>query len=403
MHVAKIRIKNLKTFDDICLNLNKFNVLVGKSGSGKTNFIEILELFKDISYDFHNAIKKHGGKYLKNLNKNSNESMMKIEFGNVNKRVKLDSGNILLVFRGVDYEISFKFLENNCKVLNETVRLNCEVINSENQKRKTNKIIIENNNGKISINFLKDMKDLKISEIIPDNLVSFVQQDFKNDNTPIINSPLSFLPIRWGDLFKKISAYDFDVNSLKNMNPTSDEKLTKDGRNMPKVLKRILNDEKSKKEFLIYYTNLMPYIKDVSFEKILGEERVFMIREKYSDVKIPSQFISSSSLRVMAMIIAVCFEEGEILLIEEPERHIHPSLICQLVFMMESSGKQIIITSNSTEILKYSELENIVLITRDGNGFSDIDRISDDVKPFIDNLGIESVFANDFLDLKEDN
>ena len=168
------------------------------------------------------------------------------------------------------------------------------------------------------------------------------------------------------------------------------------------MLKNILNDENDKKEFLIYYTNMLPYIKEVSVEKVLDEERIFMIVEKYNDVKIPAPFISDGTSTIMAILIALYFQDGEIILIEEPERHIHPSLINQLMLMIESVDKQVIITTHSPELLKYSELEDILFISRDDNGFSDIKRIIDNdvVKPFIEELGIDSVFVNDYLGLQ---
>ena len=168
------------------------------------------------------------------------------------------------------------------------------------------------------------------------------------------------------------------------------------------MLKNILNDENEKQEFLIYYTNMLPYIKEVSVEKILDEERIFMIVEKYNDVKIPAQFISDGSSTIMAILIAVYFQNSEIIMIEEPERHIHPSLFNQLMLMMESADKQVIITTHSPELLKYSELEDILFISRDERGFSNIERVIDNdvVRPFIDELGIESVFVNDYLGLK---
>ena len=405
MHVSKIRVKNFKTFDDVCLDLNKFNVLIGACGSGKTNFIQIFELLNDISYDFHDAIKKHGGGYVKNFNllENNIESCLEIRFANVSKSINLGSNkDISLLFGNVDYEICFNFDNNECKVQNEIVRLTCDIKNGDNHKIGDNELIIKNNNGKIKAEFLNEVEGMEISEIIPDTLADIVSQNFKNDNTPIINSALATIPIKWGDFFKDISVYDFDPKFCKNINTTSNEKLTKYGGNLPVVLKNILNNENAKKEFLIYYTNMLPYVKDVSVEKILDEERIFMIVEKYNDVKIPAPFISDGTSTIMAILIALYFQNGEIVLIEEPERHIHPSLINQLMLMMEAVDKQVIVTTHSPELLKHSELEDILFISRDDNGFSDIKRVIDNdvVKPFIEELGVDNVFIYDYLGLK---
>lgn len=406
MYVSKIRVKNFKTFNDVCLDLNKFNVLIGACGSGKTNFIQVFELLNDISYNFHEAIKKHGGSYVKNFNllENNLESCIEVKLSDIDKSINAGSNkDIMLLFNHIDYEICFNFYQNECKVQNELVKLSCNVKHANNQKIDENEIIIKNNDGEMTVEFLNDLDDLEISEIIPDTLVDIVSQNFKKVNSPIINSALATIPIEWGNLFKNISDYDFDPKFCKNLNNfNNNEELTKYGENLLFVLKNILNDETKKKEFLIYYTNMLPYIKDVSVEKILDEERIFMIVEKYNDVKIPAPFISDGSSTLMAILIALYFQDNEILLIEEPERHIHPSLINQLILMMESVDKQVIITTHSPELLKYSELEDILFIYRENDGFSRIDRVIDNdvVKAFIDELGVDSVFVNDYLGLR---
>ena len=405
MYVSEIRVKNFKTFDDVYLDLNNFNVLIGACGSGKTNFFQVFELLNDLSNDFHDAIKKQGGNFVKNFNllENNLESCIEVKFSGINQSIRLGQNkNILFYFKTVDYVICFNFEKNECKVQNEFVKLNCDIEYGNNQKIQDNEIIIKNNNGNVKVEFLDDLAELEISEIIPDTLVDIVSQNFKNDNTPVINSALATIPIKWGDFFKNISIYDFDPKFCKNINVTNNEKLTKHGGNLPVVLKNILNDKNKKKEFLIYYTNMLPYVKDVSVDKILDEERIFMIVEKYNDFKIPAPFISDGTSTIMAILIALYFQDSEIILIEEPERHIHPSLINQLILMMESVDKQVIITTHSPELLKYAELENILFISRDENGFSNVKRVIDNdiVKPFIEELGIDSVFVNDYLGLK---
>lgn len=402
MIVSKIRVKNFKTFDDVSLDLNKFNILIGASASGKTNFIQVFELLNDISYDFSDAIKKHGGRYVKNLNlvEDKEESCLMVCFSNIGESVKVGQNkDILFSFKDVVYKICFNFFENECKVQNEIVKLICDVEYGDSQRITDNEIIIKNDDGDIKAEFLNQFDELTISEIIPDTLTDIVSQNFKKENTPLINSALATIPIKWGDLFRNISSYDFDPKFCKNINATTNEKLTKYGGNLPVVLKNIFNNLNHKKEFLIYYRNMLPYIKEVSVEKILDEERIFMIVEKYNDVKIPAPFISDGSSTIMAIITALYFQDNKIVLIEEPERHIHPSLINQLMLMFESVDKQIIITTHSPELLKYSELDNIYFIFRDMDGFSDIKKVADNdvIRPFIDELGVDSVFVNDYL------
>lgn len=144
--------------------------------------------------------------------------------------------------------------------------------------------------------------------------MDIVSQNFINNKTPI-NSALAAIPINWGNFFNNIHAYDFNPKVCKSINVPNSEKLTKYSGNLPIVLKNILNDENKKKEFLVYYMNMLPYIKGVSVEKVLDEKRIFMVVEKYNNVKIPSLIISDVTSMIMEILIALYFQSGEIILI----------------------------------------------------------------------------------------
>ena len=410
MFISNIRIKNFKSFDNLNIDFNKFNVIIGACGAGKTNLVEIFEFFKDISQNFHQAVKSHGGIYIKNLNAfdSDEESYLGITFNNGDNNdmsLELKSDNfgldedVFIDFYKLDYEVHFKFISDLCEVLSEKIELSCKINDSQ-----SNVIIIQNNFGEISAEFLNPVDFLDINMIISHSLIYFVSQNFIKDNTPIINSGLSNIPFDWNGFFSKIKVYDFDPKVCKNINDiNNDLELTKYGGNLPVILNNILKDSKKRKDFLIYYTTILNYINDVSVEEIFDEKYVFTIVEKYNDVKLPSMFLSDGSSTILALLIAVYFQEGDILLIEEPERYIHPSLISELLLMFESNrDKQIILTSHSPVLLRFCELENIYFISRDEKGFSNIEKVMDDdfAKPFIEELGVDNVFVNNLLGLK---
>ena len=68
MKISNIEIKNFKSFKDISVDLNKFNVVIGESASGKTNFIESFKFLKDICDDYEKGIRRHGKGLLQNIN-----------------------------------------------------------------------------------------------------------------------------------------------------------------------------------------------------------------------------------------------------------------------------------------------------------------------------------------------
>lgn len=71
MKISKIEIENFKSFENICANLNNFNVVVGECASGKSNFIEAIRFLKDISENAENGINKHGNYFMQNFKHNT--------------------------------------------------------------------------------------------------------------------------------------------------------------------------------------------------------------------------------------------------------------------------------------------------------------------------------------------
>ncbi len=93
------------------------------------------------------------------------------------------------------------------------------------------------------------------------------------------------------------------------------------------------------------------------------------------------------------------------IVIEEPERNIHPYLISKIVEMMvdvsERLNKQIIVTTHNPEVVRYTDIDNILLVYRNDKGFSQISRPAEkeEVKIFLENeMGIEELYVQNLLE-----
>jgi predicted ATPase len=65
-----------------------------------------------------------------------------------------------------------------------------------------------------------------------------------------------------------------------------------------------------------------------------------------------------------------------------------------------SNAKQVIVTTQSPEIVKSAGLENLLFVSRDGEGFSDVFRLSDkeSIKAFLKNdIGVEELYTQNLL------
>jgi predicted ATPase len=70
MVIKKLKISNFKSFDELEIELSRFNVLIGANASGKSNFTQIFRFIRDIiSQGLNNAISLQGGiEYFRNIN-----------------------------------------------------------------------------------------------------------------------------------------------------------------------------------------------------------------------------------------------------------------------------------------------------------------------------------------------
>jgi predicted ATPase len=62
--LRRIKATNFKSFENLELELDSFNILIGGNASGKSNFVQMLKFLSDISKDgLQNAISEQGDIY----------------------------------------------------------------------------------------------------------------------------------------------------------------------------------------------------------------------------------------------------------------------------------------------------------------------------------------------------
>ena len=152
-------------------------------------------------------------------------------------------------------------------------------------------------------------------------------------------------------------------------------------------------------------TDILPFINDVKVERYFDNSLIMLLDESYNKGKfLPDFLLSDGTISVVFLILALYFDENKLLIFEEPEKNIHPALISRLMqhFYDVSTKKQIVITTHSPEILKHSNIEDLYLISRNDEGFSEISKPANQemVKAFLANdLGIDELFVQNLLDI----
>lgn len=411
MAIHRIKVSNFKSFKKLDLELGKFNVVVGANASGKSNFISILGFIRDIANEgLDNAISRQGSEYLSNIGVRSPQTVsMKLMLSELMTGFKVAESVVARVEQA-SYEFDLKIAPKKTGFGVTKDRLTMKLIfdqwNAEARKRKeprilgTGRLIVRNEKGHVRIN-LEKPSSLKAKAV--DIFPRFLPREIPL-NTILLRSPYFFVPPPISRDFSDIAIYDFDPKQSKKAVPvTGKSELENDGNNLSLVLKKIVENEAQKRKFSNLLKDVLPFIDDLETEKFADKFLLFKLKEKYfEDTYFPASFISDGTVNISALLIALYFEKKALTIIEEPERNIHPYLISKVMAMMKdaSKNKQIILTTHSPEVVKYTDLRDILLVSRDKDGFSTISRPSEknEVKIFLENeLGLDELYVQNLL------
>jgi ABC-type dipeptide/oligopeptide/nickel transport system ATPase component len=343
---------------------------------------------------------------------------MNLMYSSENEKMLLRKYEITLLIQPNKKGGGYRILQNSVKIYYDLLGLkeehkkreNYDLINELNNYKKVGEIIQEccEIDGEITESFKGDYTEEKIERLK-------IQKDLFISRSKLIKGEtlllIAYLPISY--LFQltggeKIKIYDFNPKTLKSASFINKQNiLEEDGSNIANVIQRILKNSEDKKRFLLVLKKLMPFIEDISTEKSFNKSMYFRVMENNQN-NLPSALLSDGTVNIIAIIVALFFEKNnDVVIIEEPEKNIHPKLTNQLVTLMKDVGnnKQIIITTHNTQLLASVQLKDIIYVYRNKKRFSTIERPINNkqVNEFIKNdLEIGDLFYEGLFTDKEE-
>jgi len=202
-------------------------------------------------------------------------------------------------------------------------------------------------------------------------------------------------------LFGRVGVYDIEPHVAKKPNEIAGRsQLEENGDNLALVLKNILADLEKSRKFHNLLQYMLPFVREVGVEGYIGESVLLKLREGYYEGDLLANLLSDGTVNMVALIVALFFEDKDVVIIEEPERNIHPHLLSGLMELMKdaSRNKQVIITTHSPEVVRHAGVKNLLLISRDQEGSSTVSRPAEkeEVKIFLKNdFGLDDVFVQE--------
>lgn len=400
MKISKIHCSNLKSFDTIDVEMSGFNVIVGMNGSGKSNFILLLKIAKDIlGGSLAQAISNLGGaERLRNFYLPGENKI--IEYG-----FALDlSGGEVEFLRGeneirvtkIDEEFAFRDCDGSFELSGETLRFD---------------FVIDGH--ALTLTAVRDADVYKYSFENPgdeeffcevfDDFADFTAAKYRKSDILLhaFCEKLLQFSLRKSAV-AQISVYEFEQELLSDFKEF--HSMQEDDSSHViffRLLYRVLNNEARRNEFYNLLHYVLPDIEDVKFEGT-SDDMKFTVKERFSPRYIDATLLSDGTIFLIVMILALYFDDKKITIFDEPERRIHPHLLSKVIDMMKDAAdrKQIILSTHNAEIVKYSGPKNIILIHRNSRGNSCFTKPGEnaEINTFLENdIGLDELFVQNML------
>ena len=364
--IKKITVQNFFSFGtEQTIELNPdTNILVGINGTGKSNFIRVINLLKEIVLgDFSKLFSGNWGGFtsaINFINPDAEEIVIIYEF---------DKEALKKTFQG-----SFPFPNNPIYeikihkqgltgyalsewIYNYSVSVDKEPFTYLKVDKGNHGVISERKNNKNNIQKLT---------ILNSNESVFKQISDPDRYFPIYSLKKAIDQIDIYNYFETV--FGSDIRQLSSY--FSEIKLLPDGKNLTSLLNYLNGNsirayDKIKEEF----TNVNPNFRDIVFNTPMAGKTILSLKEKNLDRAITIEYLSDGTLRYL-LLLSIFYNpnRGSVVCIDEPEAGLHPDMINGIakgIKYAAQNGTQMIIATHSPLLLNAFELEDLKIFEKD--------------------------------------
>lgn len=347
--IEKIRLRNILSFGDKGeeIELQPLNIIIGQNASGKSNFINAIELLRTLPQEkgLIKFISQNGGLedlIWKGRAKDDYSKQLNKIYPRFKLEVTIKPFNEVYV-----YEIEIGDLVGKTTIQSEYIKF-------------------------------KDKPEITRSESLDEDesLISLKGITAQNEHfIKLIIWTLSNI-----QFYKDISTNTrSEVRKAQRTDGIS-EFLTEDIDNLFIVLSNLQSESNVKSKIIEYLKKFNPRINDISFQ-ILGGFIGLRVHEEGIEKSISAMRLSDGTLRYLCLLAILCHPEPPPLVcIEEPETGLHPDILPTIAeLMIEASQRtQLIVTTHSDILVSaFSEIPEAVLVCEkdeDGTHFKRLEK-----------------------------
>lgn len=426
MLLTGLKIKNFKSIASADIDFEPLTMLVGANASGKSNLINVFRFISNITTEgIDNAVALQGGiPYLANASLPKGtpiEISFTLDLSNEGWVRSTGKKTVALEIQKIDYHFT---LQPNLRgggyhIISDDMSLTFDCLHVDLTARRDQRYTSLNAKYLLSAERKTAKASIQLKHIFtpPDVIDDETRRTIECDITPQVFARLCNedkkelmlyrISMLLPSLFSEstfIRIFDFDPRELKKSSSMASTKiLEENGSNVASVLHSILRTKENRKKLTTLLNEFLPFVDGITIENNFDKSFSYKVQEKFSNKAFHANFLSDGTVSLLAIIIALYFEElSNVIILEEPERNIHPKLLSSLLESAEdvSEEKQVIITTHNPEFLKHAKIDNVRLVQRDADGYTLISTPgnSEAVRCFVENdLGLDDLFLQDML------
>lgn len=376
--LTHLRIKNFRSVGDVDVPLGPLTVLVGPNGSGKSNVVDALRFLRDcFALGFDQAIRDREGLSV----------FRKWSASGKSQDVSLGVTMATHTRDSVSYDFTLaSHPQEGYRIKREQICITVEENEPITVIRQGKKLTTIWKNKKYQL------KSRNANGIIGDsdwegpaglfNAFFQLAEDYPLDDALPIGGTLVLeyqpLPYAMRQFLRTVLIYSLNPSQLRSPQRLNQESpLNENGENLSAVLRDLHRDKQVANEIQQILSRLVPDISNFSISTT-GSYLVTYLHYKDATGKIRKSDLgqeSDGTLRVLG-ILAALYQRSErilhredmhqLLVIEEPEVHIHPGMLAVLAdsFREASLHHQILLTTHSPDLLDFLPPESFLVVEK---------------------------------------
>lgn len=394
--IRSIEIKNYRSIKYINQRIHPFQVLIGANASGKTTFLDAINVISDVvRMGIDESVTKRASSFqdLTFLGQGGNIELALEIILPESIRYKLPDKE----YKFIRYEMEIGLTQDTKEhaIIEESAFLLKEEASKELERsHQTNLFPFYNDSSEKVLNKKYSTKSFRrIFRKKPggnDNFYDETKERSGKGWMPsfkfgIKKSALGNLPAdetkfpasSWlkNLLTEGVQLLVLDSLNIRKPSPPGQSKQFKpDGSNLPWVLEDLKKDTRRFTQWLAHIQTALPDIQDIGIVERQEDKHKYILVQYQNGGKIPSWLVSDGTLRLFALtILAYLPNLAGVLLIEEPENGIHPKAI-ETVYQSLSSvySAQVLLASHSPIILSMVKPGDVLCFGKTKEGITDI-------------------------------